>query len=236
MEAQITEDKMKESRAVVKAQNLSFKYMESTEGISDINFEINKGEIVLLTGNSGSGKSTLLKCLNGLIPSITEGELQGFLSIDGDKTSDLKMHELNKKIGSVFQNPRSQFFTDNTTAELVFPMENYGFPKDKMEERLQELKKAFGIENLMDRNIYSLSSGERQMVALASAVTMHQRILLFDEPSANLDYGNAMKLGRIMDSLKKKGYTIIVADHRFYYLNGRLDKILFMEDVHEILS
>ena len=159
MEAQITEDKMKESRAVVKAQNLSFKYMESTEGISDINFEINKGEIVLLTGNSGSGKSTLLKCLNGLIPSITEGELQGFLSIDGDKTSDLKMHELNKKIGSVFQNPRSQFFTDNTTAELVFPMENYGFPKDKMEERLQELKKAFGIENLMDRNIYSLSSG-----------------------------------------------------------------------------
>ena len=230
MEAQITEDKMKESRAVVKAQNMSFKYMESTEGISDINFEINKGEIVLLTGNSGSGKSTLLKCLNGLIPSITEGELQGFLSIDGDKTSDLKMHELNKKIGSVFQNPRSQFFTDNTTAELVFPMENYGFSKDKMEERLQELKKAFGIENLMDRNIYSLSSGERQMVALASAVTMHQRILLFDEPSANLDYGNAMKLGRIMDSLKKKGYTIIVADHRFYYLNGRLDKILFMEE------
>ena len=92
MEAQITEDKMKESRAVVKAQNLSFKYMESTEGISDINFEINKGEIVLLTGNSGSGKSTLLKCLNGLIPSITEGELQGFLSIDGDKSSNLKMH------------------------------------------------------------------------------------------------------------------------------------------------
>jgi len=226
METEITMN----NKPVVKAEKLSFKYLESTEGISDINFVINKGEIVLLTGNSGSGKSTMLKCLNGLIPAITEGKLQGDIELSGARLSDLKMYELNERIGSVFQNPRSQFFTDNTTSELVFPMENYGFTKEKMKSRLEELVSSFGLEDLMDRNIHGLSSGQRQLVALASAVTMHQRILLFDEPSANLDYGNAMKLGKILDALKLKGYTIIVADHRFYYLNGKLDKVRFMEN------
>lgn len=215
---------------VLVADNLKFNYEESVEGISDINFEINQGEVVLLTGNSGSGKSTLLKCLNGLIPAVTEGDISGILKIEGTQYKDLKMHELNKYIGSVFQNPRSQFFTDNTTAELVFPLENYGYSKEDMNKRLKELTKAFGIDNLMNRNIYSLSSGERQMIALASAVTMKQKILLFDEPSANLDYGNAIKLGRIIDKLKNNGYTIIVADHRFYYLNGIIDKVLFMNE------
>lgn len=215
---------------VIRASELSYSYPDSSEGIKKIDFDIAEGETVLLTGNSGSGKSTLLKCLNGLAPTITEGELKGILRVYGDDYSKLKMHELNKKIGSVFQNPRSQFFTDNTTAELVFPMENYGFPKEKMERRLKELTSTFGIEDLMDRDIYSLSSGERQMLALASSLTMHQKVLLFDEPSANLDYGNAMKLGRIIGDLKKKGYTIIVADHRFYYLKGILDKVLFMDN------
>ncbi|MCR4568141.1 MAG: ABC transporter ATP-binding protein [Pseudobutyrivibrio sp.] len=215
---------------VIKADNLSFCYEESKEGIDDISFSIGQGEIVLLTGNSGSGKSTLLKCLNGLIPSVTEGEMKGLLEVEGEKYSELKMHQLNQLIGSVFQNPRSQFFTDNTTAELVFPMENYGFDKREMDERLESLKTTFGLDNLLDRDIYSLSSGERQLIALASAVTMKQKILLFDEPSANLDYGNAMKLGQIIKRLRGKGYTVIVADHRFYYLSGLIDKVLFMED------
>ncbi len=215
---------------VVEAENLSFTYRDSVEGISNINFCIKKGEVVLLTGNSGSGKSTLLKCLNGLIPAITEGELKGLLTIEGNDYSKIKMHQLNTHIGSVFQNPRSQFFTDNTTAELVFPMENYGFSKEEMDKRIGELCQEFGLEDLMDRNIFSLSSGERQMLALASSMTLRQKLLLFDEPSANLDYGNSMKLGKIINKLKKEGYTVIVADHRFYYLSGIIDKVLFMEN------
>lgn len=215
---------------VIKADDLCFCYEESSEGINNINFTIDEGEIVLLTGNSGSGKSTLLKCLDGLIPYVTEGEMKGLLSIEGENYGDLKMHQLNQLIGSVFQNPRSQFFTDNTTAELVFPMENYGYSIEEMNQRLESLKHAFGLEELMDRNIFTLSSGERQLIALASAVTMKQKVLLFDEPSANLDYGNAMKLGRILKRLKDKGYTVIVADHRFYYLSDIIDKVLFMEN------
>ncbi len=214
---------------IMKAEKLSFEYKDSSEGIYDINFEINKGEVILLTGNSGCGKSTLLRCLNGLIPAITEGNLSGELSINDKKYSTLKMHELNHEIGSVFQNPRSQFFTDNTTSELVFPMENYGYSKEQMQQKLSDLVKTFGLEKLMDKNIFLLSSGERQMVALASALTMDQQVVLFDEPSANLDYGNAMKLGQIISWLKERGITVIVADHRFYYLNGIIDRVFFVD-------
>lgn len=218
------------SSPIMQVSDLSFIYEDSDEGIKDVSFDIMPGEVVLLAGNSGSGKSTLLKCLNGLIPAVTEGELSGELSINGKKYGKLKMHELNKEIGSVFQNPRSQFFTDNTTSELVFPMENYGFSKAEMEEKLSQLVASFGLSKLMNRNIYILSSGERQMVALASSLTMNQRVVLFDEPSANLDYGNAMKLGRIISHLKKEGMTVLVSDHRFYYLNGLIDKVLFMDN------
>lgn len=215
---------------VLHAEGLAFTYMDSDEGIKNVNFEIKKGEVVLLTGNSGCGKSTLLKCLNGLIPAVTEGHLSGKLTINGKDYSNLKMHELNSDIGSVFQNPRSQFFTDNTTSELVFPMENYGWSKSQMEKKLAQLTEEFGLENLLDKNIFILSSGERQMIALASALTMNQNVVLFDEPSANLDYGNAMKLGRIIERLKFEGMTVIVADHRFYYLNEIIDKVFFMEN------
>ena len=214
---------------IMKAEKLSFEYKDSSEGIHNINFEINKGEVILLTGNSGCGKSTLLRCLNGLIPAITEGNLSGQLFINDKNYKDLKMHELNREIGSVFQNPRSQFFTDNTTSELVFPMENYGYSKEQMRQKLSDLVKTFGLEKLMDKNIFLLSSGERQMVALASALTMDQQVVLFDEPSANLDYGNAMKLGQIISWLKERGITVIVADHRFYYLNGIIDRVFFMD-------
>ncbi len=215
---------------VIKADKLSFKYEDSEEGIFDISFEIGRSEVVLITGNSGSGKSTLLKCLNKLIPTIVEGELKGKLFINGEDYEKVKMYNLNKQIGCVFQNPRSQFFTENSTAELVFPMENYGIPKHEMEHKLSKLKEEFRLEKLMGRDIFTLSSGERQMLALASSVTMDQKVLIFDEPSANLDYGNAMRLGILIRKLKEKGYTILVADHRFYYLNGIIDKVLFMEN------
>jgi len=215
---------------MIHSDHLTFTYKDSKEGIYDVNFTVKPGELVLLTGDSGCGKSTLLKCLNGLIPETVEGDMSGDLYLEEERYSGMKMTDLNKKIGSVFQNPRSQFFTDNTTAELVFPMENYGFSKERMEETLQKLSKEFQLDGLLNRDVFSLSSGERQMIALASSVTMQQKVLLFDEPSANLDYGNAIRLGKIIQKLKNRGYSIIVADHRFYYLNGIIDKVLFMEN------
>ena len=215
---------------MIRAEKLTFNYEESNDGIKDIDFSVKSSEIILLAGDSGSGKSTLLKCLNGLIPETVEGSLEGNLYFEDKKYSELRMFELNEKIGSVFQNPRSQFFTTNSTAELVFPMENYGYTKKLMDERLEALTEKFGLHPLLNRNIFEISSGERQLLALASAMALNQKAVIFDEPSANLDYGNAMKLGKIISGMKKSGITVIVADHRFYYLKGLIDRVFLIED------
>ena len=215
---------------MIRAEKLTFNYEESNDGIKDIDFSVKSSEIILLAGDSGSGKSTLLKCLNGLIPETVEGSLEGNLYFEDKKYSELRMFELNEKIGSVFQNPRSQFFTTNSTAELVFPMENYGYTKKLMDERLEALTEKFGLHPLLNRNIFEISSGERQLLALASAMALNQKAVIFDEPSANLDYGNAMKLGKIISGMKKTGITVIVADHRFYYLKGLIDRVFLIED------
>ena len=215
---------------MIRAEKLTFNYEQSDDGIKDIDFSVKDSEVILLAGDSGSGKSTLLKCLNGLIPETVEGSLEGNLYFGDKKYSELKMFELNEKIGSVFQNPRSQFFTTNSTAELVFPMENYGYTKKLMDERLESLTEKFRLYPLLNRNIFEISSGERQLLALASAMALNQKVVIFDEPSANLDYGNAMKLGKIISGMKKTGITVIVADHRFYYLKGLIDRVFLIED------
>ena len=215
---------------MIRAEKLTFNYEQSNDGIKNIDFSIKSSEVILLAGDSGSGKSTLLKCLNGLIPETVEGSLEGNLYFEDKKYSELRMFELNEKIGSVFQNPRSQFFTTNSTAELVFPMENYGYTKKLMDERLETLTEKFGLNSLLNRNIFEISSGERQLLALASALALNQKAVIFDEPSANLDYGNAMKLGKIISGMKKSGITVIVADHRFYYLKGLIDRVFLVED------
>ena len=214
---------------MIRAEKLTFFYEQSEDGIKDIDFSVKSSEIILLAGDSGSGKSTLLKCLNGLIPETIEGKLTGNLYLEDEKYSDLRMFEINKKIGSVFQNPRSQFFTTNSTSELVFPMENYGYTKEIMDERVEALTEKFGLHALLNRNIFEISSGERQLLALASAMALNQKAVIFDEPSANLDYGNAMKLGKIISEMKRKGITVIVADHRFYYLKGLIDRVFLVE-------
>ena len=214
---------------VMEARNLTFAYEgEHTPVLKDVNFSIAEGSIVFISGLSGSGKSTLLNVINGLIPEVIDGKLSGELFIGGK--SKVTMTERSMLIGNVFQNPRSQFFTTNTTAELVFAMENFGVSKPEMERRLKALVKKYKLEYLLDRDIYELSSGERQMLALMSALIMNPRIVIFDEPSANLDYGNAMRLRRQIEELKSEGITVLVADHRCFYLRGLIDKVLLLND------
>ena len=214
---------------VMEARNLTFAYEgEHTPVLEDVNFSIAEGSIVFISGLSGSGKSTLLNVINGLIPEVIDGKLRGELLIGGK--SRVTMTERSVLIGNVFQNPRSQFFTTNTTAELVFAMENFGVSKPEMEMRLKALVKKYKLEYLLDRDIYELSSGERQMLALMSALIMNPRIVIFDEPSANLDYGNAMRLRRQIEELKSEGVTVLVADHRCFYLRGLIDKVLLLND------
>ncbi len=215
---------------IIKMLGYGFSYAHREEKVlKDITFSVREGELILIAGDSGSGKSTFLKSLNGLIPIIVDGRMDGERYIKGKNMKTMPIHEISHSLGSVFQNPRSQFFTLNSTSELVFPMENYGYSKSEMKKTINTLKKEIPIENLLDRDILSLSSGERQLLALASAMVLGPDVLLFDEPSANLDYGNVIKFSELLKKLKSLGKTILVADHRFFYLNNLIDRVFLLE-------
>ena len=152
------------------------------------------GCCVVLCGGSGCGKSTLLRCINGLIPQFYEGELKGFCRLNGQDTAGLRIGEIGELAASVFQDPRSQFFTVNSSNEVAFGLENHGLPQDKIRQRVEEAFRIFHLERLKDRNVYELSSGERQLISILSAWAMDTDIFLLDEPTANLDFAATQQL------------------------------------------
>lgn len=142
-------------------ENFSFRYEESTDfTLKDINLTIQTGEFILLTGRSGCGKTTLIRSLNGLIPHFYPGEIQGNILMDGQSLLELKPSDLAGKIGTVFQDPRSQFFMTDTTRELAFGCENMGFSREKTIERIVKAVTDLKLEDYLNRSIFDLSSGE----------------------------------------------------------------------------
>lgn len=156
---------------MIELKNLNFKYGQTDGGtVDDINLEIGRGETVLLCGRSGCGKTTVTRFINGLIPHYYEGQIGGRIIVDGIDVRKTPMSVVSKKVGSVFQNPRSQFFCVDTSGEIIFGCENAGLKRSEILERYLETAHRFKIENLMGRDIFKLSGGEKQKVACASAV------------------------------------------------------------------
>ena len=216
---------------VIDFDNVSFSYGTQTEGsLRNINFKVKEGEFILLTGQSGSGKTTVTRLINGLIPHFFEGVLTGTVKVLGSDIKTITPGEMGKNIASIFQNPRSQFFTTNSTKEVAFALENYGIDRDEMIDRVNCAFHDLEAENLMDRDMFSLSSGEKQKIAIIAAKALNPKIYVFDEPSANLDIPSILKLKEIMESLKKQGHTVIVSEHRLFYLKNLVDKCLIMKD------
>lgn len=191
---------------------------------------IPKGRCVVLCGGSGCGKSTLLRCINGLIPQFYEGELKGFCRLAGKDTDGLSIGEIGELAASVFQDPRSQFFTVNSSNEVAFGLENHGLPQEKIQQRVDEAFRIFHLEHLKDRNVYELSSGERQLISILSAWAMDTDIFLLDEPTANLDFAATQQLKRILLALKNQGKTLLLSEHRLYYLTDIADAYWVMAD------
>lgn len=113
---------------------------------------------------------------------------------------------------------------------MVFALENYGVDREEIKRRLDSIIEEYDVAYLKDKNLFEISSGERQLIALLTVLIMDPKVVIFDEPSANLDYGNSMRLRRQIESLKRQGKTVIVADHRNFYLKGIIDKVLLVED------
>ena len=216
----------------VQIQNVIFNYTAQNDAsaINDVSFHVRKGECLLLTGLSGCGKTSILRLLNGLIPRYYEGTLSGNVFVGNEDIANMPIYEVSKKASTVFQNPKSQFFNLDTTSEILFFLENMGTPFETMRERLTDIASFLHIGHLLDRNIFNLSGGEKQMIAIASALASDTELVLFDEPTSNLDVFYIEKIAQVLRKLKAAGKTIIISEHRLYFLKDIVDRALIIKD------
>ena len=202
----------------------------SNGSLRGINLSVAEGEFVMLTGGSGCGKTTILRLINGLIPNFFEGNLQGVVSVDGVDVSHAELYDTAKTVSTVFQNPRSQFFNVDTSSELAFACENQGMPEEEIVARVNRVVKDLQLDSLMDRSLFQLSGGQKQKIACASVAVTGNKIILLDEPSANLDLRTIDELAGLLKKWKNEGKTIVVAEHRISYLWELADRTVVLKD------
>lgn len=214
---------------ILEAEIRAFSYGEDLI-LKDLKLSVKKGEIVVLTGLSGCGKTTLLRLLNRLIPSFYGGDLDGEIKLLGKNIAAYKKGELARYIGNVFQNPKDQFFCDVVEDEIALVGENLGLDSKKLKEKVEEVMDLLGIGHLRKKSIFELSGGERQKVAIAGTLIYDTDIIFFDEPSSSLDYDSIRKFGEILLELKALGKTVVMAEHRLYYLKNIFDRLIYIKD------
>ena len=216
---------------MITIKNLSFQYSTEEDFVlRNIDLSVHQGECILLCGKSGCGKSTLLKIINGIIPEFYQGKITGSVEVAGMNPFETEIYKISEKVGSVFQNPKTQFYTTNTTDEIAFALENYGVEREKIQKRLKEVQETMHVSALMDRNIFALSGGEKQKIAIAAVYALNPEIFVFDEPSSSLDMDSMIELSKLMERLKEEGKTIIIAEHRLWYLKKIVDRAVYLEN------
>lgn len=210
-------------------EKLSVSYGEGEKIVNDITLKIDDGECILFTGESGSGKSSIINSINGLAFEYENAVISGSIKVDGKEVKDMALYEISLLVSSVFQNPKTHFFNVDTTLELLFYLENIGLNREEMDFRLEEMLKVFPIAHLLGRNIFELSGGEKQILCVASCYVSGCKIIVLDEPSSNLDEKYIDILKEMLHILKNKGVSLILAEHRIYYLADVADRIVLIQ-------
>ena len=222
---------------MIEIKNTAFHYTGLDKGgLKNINLKIMDSECVLLCGASGCGKTTLTRLINGLIPHFYKGALSGEVIVNDKNIGEQELYSLAGVVGSVFQNPRSQFFSVDTDGEITFGPENIGLPKEEILKRKKNVITELNLRDLMNRSLFELSGGEKQKIACGSVAALLPHIILLDEPSSNLDWSAIRDLRKIMKLWKNQGKTIIISEHRLWYLKDIIDRALYLEQgeiVHE---
>jgi len=216
---------------IVEVEGLTFRYRRATEpAIRDVSLTVSAGEVVLVAGPSGCGKSTLIRAINGLIPHAYSGDLTGTVRVDGQSTSELKLRDLARTIGTVLQDPAKQIVGAMVESELAFGPENMGTPREEIRERIREVAEQAGIQKLLGRETSALSGGERQLLAVAGILMLRPRVFVVDEPLANLDPATAERLLTLLRTLADQGSAIVIVEHRVEEcLDLRPDRVLYLE-------
>jgi energy-coupling factor transport system ATP-binding protein len=217
---------------LVEVDGLTFRYRRGTEpAIRDVSLTVRPGEVVLVAGPSGCGKSTLIRAINGLIPHAYPGELTGTVRVVGASTTDIKLRDIARTVGTVLQDPGKQIVGATVESELAFGPENLGTPRDEIRATLREMAARAGIEPLVGRETSALSGGERQLVAVAGILMMRPRLYVVDEPLANLDPATASRLLTILRDLADAGESVVIVEHRIEEaLDLRPDSVLYLEE------
>jgi energy-coupling factor transport system ATP-binding protein len=196
-----------------------------------VSWRVGEGAFALVAGPSGCGKSTLLRCLNGLVPHLSGGQVAGEILVDGHDTLRYGPRVMSRVTGFVFQDPEAQAVAASVEDEIAFSLEQLGVARPIMRTRVEEMLDLLGLAQLRRRAIATLSGGERQRVAIAAAMAAHPRVLVLDEPLSQLDPSGADEVVSALDRLNTDlGVTIVIAEHRLDRLLPRATQLVWVED------
>lgn len=219
---------------MIRASGLTYTYpFQSKPAIEDIGFHVARGEALLITGPSGCGKSTLLRIINGLIPNHFKGTLLGEMSL-ADIRYPASLENLSQHIGTVLQNPDDQFMATAVEDEVAMALEWKCVPSETMRVRVADALKVMNLTEFAQRSVFTLSQGEKQKCVLAAVLAAAPDVVVMDEPTANLSPGATDELTETCLRLKEHGITLIIVDHRLYWLRGVLDKLLVLNHGHTV--
>ena len=217
---------------MIEFDQVTFAYPNATApALAGVSLTVPEGELILVMGPSGAGKSTLLRCLNGLIPHFSGGQLRGNVRVNGLDPVRLSPQGMSHHVGFVFQDPESQFVMDRVEDEIAFAMENAAIPPAEMRVRVEETLDLLDLALLRDRALSTLSGGERQRVAIAAVLALRPKILVLDEPTSQLDPKSAEDVLNALVRLNTDlGLTVLLAEHRLERVLPYVDQILYIPD------
>ena len=217
---------------MIEIRNFTFKYREGAAPVvHDIDLTIPDGSFVGITGAAGSGKSTLTYAMNGIIPHCYPGDFYGTVTVEGLDTCEASLTDISQLVGSVCQDIDSQIVSSIVEDEMLYGLENFGVPHDQIEGRVAEALEDMGIADLRDRVIASLSGGQKQKVAIASILALKPRVLVLDEPTAELDPASSLSVFQLLARYAREhGTTVVVVEQKIALLSDFADMLVIVDD------